>query len=33
MRRLQAKVGVAQDGVVYEGTTKALQRAINAGKF
>ena len=33
MRRLQARVGVAQDGVVYEGTTKALQRAINAGKF
>ena len=33
MRRLQAKVGVAQDGVVYEGTTKALQRAINGGKF
>ena len=33
VRRLQARVGVAQDGVVYEGTTKALQRAINAGKF
>ena len=33
MRRLQAKVGVAQDGVVYEGTTKALQKALNGGKF
>ena len=33
MRRLQAKVSVAQDGVVYEGTTKALQKALNAGKF
>ena len=33
VRRLQARVGVAQDGVVYEGTTKALQRAINSGKF
>ena len=33
IKRLQARVGVAQDGVVYEGTTKALQRAINAGKF
>ena len=33
MRRLQARVGVAQDGVVYEGTTKALQKALNGGKF
>ena len=33
MRRLQARVGVAQDGVVYEGTTRALQKALNAGKF
>ena len=33
MRRLQAKVGVAQDGVVYEGTTRALQKALNGGKF
>ena len=33
MRRLQARVGVAQDGVVYEGTTKALQKALNSGKF
>ena len=33
MRRLQARVGVAQDGVVYEGTTKALQKALNVGKF
>lgn len=33
VRRLQAKVGVAQDGVVYEGTTKALQKALNDGKF
>lgn len=30
MRRLQKLVGVSQDGVVYEGTTKALQRWINA---
>ncbi|MCZ4325213.1 peptidoglycan recognition protein family protein [Brachybacterium paraconglomeratum] len=30
MRRLQKLVGVAQDGVVYEGTTKALQRWLNA---
>ena len=33
MRRVQAKVGVAQDGVVYEGTTRALQKALNGGKF
>lgn len=33
MRRLQARVGVAQDGVVYEGTTKALQKALNGGKL
>ena len=33
MRRLQARVGVAQDGVVYEGTTRALQKALNGGKF
>ena len=33
MRRLQAKVGVAQDGVVYSGTVTALQKAINQGKF
>ena len=30
MRRLQKLVGVSQDGVVYEGTTKALQRWLNA---
>lgn len=29
MRRLQKWVGVGQDGVVYEGTTKALQRKLN----
>ena len=33
IRRLQSKVGVAQDGVVYEGTTRALQKALNGGKL
>ena len=33
MRRLQARVGVAQDGVVYSGTVTALQKALNGGKF
>ena len=30
---LQKKVGVKADGVWFEGTTKALQKAINSGKF
>lgn len=33
IQRLQNKVGVAQDGVVYEGTTRALQKALNGGKL
>lgn len=33
IRRLQQKLGVTADGVLYEGTTLAWQRAINAGKF
>lgn len=33
VRRLQRHVGVKADGVLYEGTTKAVQRAINSGKF
>ena len=30
---LQKRVGVKADGVAYEGTTRALQKALNAGKF
>ena len=30
---LQKRVGVTADGVWFEGTTKALQKAINSGKF
>lgn len=30
---LQKKVGVTADGVWYEGTTKALQKALNAGNI
>lgn len=33
IRRLQRHVGVNADGVLYEGTTKALQKALNNGKF
>ena len=33
IRRLQKLVGVSQDGVVYEGTTRALQKALNGGKL
>ena len=33
IKRLQAKVGVTADGVVYSGTVTALQKAINQGKF
>lgn len=33
IRRLQRHVGVNADGILYEGTTRAVQRAINAGKF
>ena len=31
-KRLQKKLGVAQDGVVGKATVRALQRALNAGK-
>ena len=30
---LQKRVGVKADGIAYEGTTKALQKALNAGRF
>lgn len=30
---LQKRLGVTADGIVGEGTVKALQRALNAGKF
>ena len=30
---LQKRVGVKADGVAYEGTTRALQKALNDGKF
>ena len=30
---LQKRVGVKADGVAYEGTTRALQKALNGGKF
>ena len=30
---LQKRVGVKADGIWYQGTTKALQKAINSGKF
>ena len=30
---LQKRVGVKADGIAYEGTTRALQKALNAGKF
>lgn len=30
---LQKRLGVMADGVWFEGTTKALQKAINSGKF
>ena len=30
---LQKRVGVKADGIWYQGTTSALQRAINQGKF
>ena len=34
VRRLQRHLGVKDvDGILYEGTTKALQKALNAGKF
>lgn len=33
VRRLQRHVGVKADGIWYQGTTKALQKAINSGKF
>ena len=34
VRRIQRHVGVKDvDGILYEGTTKALQRALNGGKF
>lgn len=33
IRRLQRHVGVEADGILYEGTTAALQKALNAGKF
>ena len=30
---LQKRVGVTADGVWFEGTTKALQKALNGGKL
>src|SRR5699024_7874412 len=30
---LQKRVGVKADGIWYQGTTRAVQRAINSGKF
>lgn len=33
IRGLQRHVGVEADGILYEGTTLALQKAINSGKF
>lgn len=33
VRRIQRHVGVKPDGILYEGTTLAIQRAINAGQF
>ena len=33
IRRLQRHVGVNADGILFEGTTRAVQRALNAGKF
>ena len=30
---LQKRVGVKADGIAYEGTTRALQKALNAGKL
>ena len=33
IRGIQRRVGVEADGVLFEGTTKALQKALNAGKF
>lgn len=33
IRRLQRHVGVNADGILFEGTTRAVQRAINSGKF
>lgn len=30
---LQKRVGVKADGIAYEGTTRALQKALNNGKF
>ena len=30
---LQKRVGVKADGIAYEGTTRALQKALNGGKF
>lgn len=33
IRRLQRHVGVKADGILFEGTTRAVQRALNAGKF
>ena len=33
IRGLQRHVGVRADGILYEGTTLALQKAINSGKF
>lgn len=33
IRGLQRRVGVEADGVLYEGTTKAVQKALNAGKL
>lgn len=33
IKLLQKRVGVKADGVAYEGTTRALQKALNDGKF
>lgn len=33
VKALQKRLGVTADGVWYEGTTKALQKALNAGKL
>lgn len=33
IRLLQKRIGAPVDGVAYEGTARALQRALNAGKL
>lgn len=33
VRALQSHLGVTPDGIWYEGTTRALQAALNAGRF